>query len=258
MKTRYILLLFVGTFAILPVRAQKETTKGIEWAAARGLEYSIKAGFNIGGTAPVPLPEEIRSIKGYNPRLSMFLEGSITKWFDAHWGMQTGIRLETKGMSTDARVKNYGMEFYMDSPDPLVGRWTGRVKTKVNNTYLTVPVLATYKLTSRWRLQGGPFFSYLIDGDFSGHVFEGYLRENDPTGNKIEFKGDSKATYDFSDDLRKFQWGAQLGAEWKAFKQLTVNANLTWGFKDIFKSNFKTVTFDLFPIYLQLGFGYAF
>lgn len=30
----------------------------------------------------------------------------------------------------------------------------------------------------------GPYVSYLIDKDFSGSVYDGYLRENEPTGEK--------------------------------------------------------------------------
>ena len=258
MKTKYILSLIIGGLMCLPLSAQKETTKGIEWAAARGVEYSVKAGFNIGGTAPLPLPKEIRSIDSYSPQLAFFIEGNVTKWINSQWGIQTGVRLETKGMTTKAQVKNYSMELIVSGEPPMIGRWTGGVKTEVNNTYLTVPLLATYKLTPRWKLQGGFFLSYLTDGDFSGDVYKGYLRENDPTGNKIEFKDDDKAVYDFSDDLRKFQWGGQLGAEWKALKHFTVNTNLTWGFNDIFKKDFKTITFAMYPIYLNIGFGYVF
>ena len=258
MTIKYIISLLLVTCILFPLHAQEETTKGIQWAASRGIEYSVKAGFNIGGTAPIPLPEEIRAIKGYNPGLAFHIEGNITKWLTPQWGIQSGIRLETKKMDTKARVKNYSIELSMNGEPPIVGRWTGMVKTKVNNTYLTIPVLATYKLTPCWKLQGGAFFSYMTDGEFSGNAYEGYIRDGDPTGNKVELEGDQRATYDFSDDLSKFQWGAQLGAEWKAFKHLTVYSNLTWGFKDIFKKDFETITFNLYPIYLNVGFGYSF
>jgi len=258
MKTKYILLLFLGIYVSFFLKAQEETTKGLLWSAAHGLEYSVKAGFNVGGTAPVPLPEEIRAIDSYNPQLALFIEGNVTKWFNPKWGFQTGIKLETKGMETKARVKNYNLEISYNGEPPITGRWTGMVKTKVHNIYLTVPLLATYNLSSRWKLQGGFFLSYLTDGEFSGDAYEGYLRDGDPTGNKIEFEEDQRASYDFSDDLRRFQWGGQLGAEWRAFKHLTVNSNLTWGFNDIFKSSFETITFSMYPIYLNVGFGYAF
>ena len=44
-----------------------------------------------------------------------------------------------------------------------------------------------------------------MDGDFSGHVYEGYLRKDDPTGEKVNFNNGAIASYDFSSDLRNFQ-----------------------------------------------------
>ncbi len=66
------------------------------------------------------------------------------------------------------------------------------------------------------------------------------------------------ATYDFSADLRHFQWGLQAGAEWRAFKHLTVHADLSWGLNDIFKKDFQTIDFSMYPIYMNVGFGYSF
>ena len=78
------------------------------------------------------------------------------------------------------------------------------------------------------------------------------------SGSKVEFTDESIATYDFSNELRKFQWGIQFGGEWKAFKHLTVHADVTWGLNNIFQKDFDTITFNMYPIYLNLGFGYAF
>lgn len=36
------------------------------------------------------------------------------------------------------------------------------------------------------------------------------------------------------------------------------NADLTWGLNNIFKNDFHTITFAMYPIYLNIGFGYAF
>ena len=60
----------------------------------------------------MPLPVEIRDITGYNPTMAVAIEGNVTKWFDQEkkWGMRIGIRLDSKGMKTNAKVKNYGME----------------------------------------------------------------------------------------------------------------------------------------------------
>lgn len=68
----------------------------------------------------------------------------------------------------------------------------------------------------------------------------------------------SHATYDFSNDLRRFQWGMQVGGTFKAYKHLAVTANLTWGLNGIFPSDFTSVTFALYPIYGTLAFSYIF
>lgn len=255
-------LIYTALFlvSVLTVKAQQEQNNSLKRAASLGWEFEVKAGFSVGGTAPLPLPEEIREIKGYNPTLSIPLEATATKWLDAsrQWGITTGLRLENKNMRTRARVKNYSTEIIGDGGEKISGRWTGSVKTKVRNTYLTLPVLAAYHPIDRWTFRAGAYASVLTEGDFSGHVYEGYLRESDPTGPKIEFSEGKIATYDFSDDLRSFAWGARLGASWRAFKHLNVYADLSWGLNDIFKNDFKTISFSMYPIYADFGMGYVF
>lgn len=224
-----------------------------------GLEYEVNAGTNIGGASPIPLPSEIRKIESYNPELNLQIGVSARKWLGdkEKWGVGIGMRFETKGMKTNATVKNYGMEI-IDNGKVLKGRWTGKVQTKYHSQQLVVPLTAYYKVGNRVRLNAGPYLAYAFSNDFDGYVSDGYLREGDPTGNKISFDADSKASYDFGDQLRKFQWGMQVGVSVTVYKQLAVNANLEWGCNDIFNSSFKTISFDLTPIYLNLGFAYIF
>ena len=77
-------------------------------------------------------------------------------------------------------------------------------------------------------------------------------------GEKLVYEGGKTAPYDFSSHLNHFHWGIQIGGTWQAFSHLTLNADLAWAVKDIFESNFKTITFNMYPIYLNLGFGYKF
>ena len=214
----YIFSLLTCIGIALPGYAQVDRNETLIRSALHGLEYEIKAGFSIGGTAPLPLPVEIRSIDGYNPTLAISIGGEVTKWIAVQnkLGIIVGLRLENKAMTTEATVKNYNMEILGQGGERISGVWTGGVKTK------------------------------------------GYLREDNPTGPKVEFTDGKIATYDFSDDLRHFQWGLQVGAGWRAFKHLNVYADLTWGLNDIFKNDFNTVTFAMYPIYLNIGFGYAF
>ena len=98
-----VLALLLVTFSVF---GQEDRNKGIINSALIGLEYEVKAGFNIGGTAPIPLPVEIRDITGYNPTMAVAIEGNVTKWFDQEkkWGMRIGIRLDSKGMKTNAKT----------------------------------------------------------------------------------------------------------------------------------------------------------
>ena len=186
-----------------------------------GWEVGLKAGVNIGGSSPLPLPREIRSIESFNP-------------------------------------KNYSMEIIGGDGNRLKGNWTGYVRTDVRNDYLNIPVLASWKPAERWVVQLGPYMSVLMNGSFSGDVYDGYLREGDPTGNKIVFSDGAVAGYDFSSELSRLLWGMQAGCEWSAFRHLRLYANVTWGLSDIFRRGFNTISFAMYPIYLNLGFGYDF
>lgn len=262
MKKLYIsvIALFVMLVSVSGVHAQEDRTYGIIRSALMGLHYEVKAGINLGGAAPLPLPREIRKLDSYSPTFCFSLEGDVIKWFGKKekWGMLFGLRLETKGMTTEARVKNYGMAYFGEGGEIMEGYWTGGVKTKYRSTLFTIPILMTYKVNPRLRLHIGPYVSFQSSGDFSGHVYEGYLRHITPTGEKVQFENGQTASYDFSDELRTVQCGMQGGVTWKAFRHLTVSADLTWGLSDIFRNNFETIDFAMYPIYLNVGFGYAF
>lgn len=80
--------------------------------------------------------------------------------------MRIGIRLDSKGMKTNANVKNYGMEIIGEGGERIKGNWTGYVKTNVKNTYLSFPVLATHQFNRRFSMNLGPYFAYMLEGDF--------------------------------------------------------------------------------------------
>ena len=257
---RMLCFLIADVLLAFNVSAQKDNTPGIVKSSLMGLEYDVRAGLSIGGATPIPLPVEIREIEGFNPSINLSISGNVKKWFgaDKKWGLIVGLKLESKAMETRARVKNYGMEIIGDGGERLKGNWTGHVKTKFRETMVTIPVMAALNVSHRVALRLGPYVSFVTGKDFSGHVFDGYLRENNPTGNKVVFEGDSQASYDFSEDLATFQTGIQAGVDWKAFKHLIVYGDLSWGLNNIFKSDFNTITFNMYPVYVNFGFGYAF
>lgn len=232
----------------------KDYTPGIIQSALVGVKYRVKAGACMGGTMPIPLPEEIRSIEGFRPKLNLSLEGEIVKAFNDRWAFMFGLRLENKGMETKAKVKGYNITMYSDD-GKLSGLFTGNVKTTVNNSYLTLPVLGRWKPAERFGIKLGAYCSYLIQGEFSGAAYDGYLREGGPTGDYIEI---SQATYQFSDDLRHWNFGLQLGAEWRAFSHLFVSLDGMFGLNSIFQKDFDVITFEMYPMFAALNFGYQF
>ncbi len=254
-----LVLLSVILLGSLRVFAQSgENTAEKRNGFLKEITYAIRAGINIGGTSPLPVPAEIRSIESYNPTLSFSLGANANKMFSERWGMQLGAYLEDKGMKTHAQVKQYQTSIVGYDGERKSGYWTGHVRTKVLQSSLTVPVLATYNISPRVRLKAGPYVSWVMEKEFSGTVFDGYLREDTPTGNKMEITGDNEAMYEFSKDMRNFQWGMQVGTEWKAYQHLLVFGEVSWGANNIFKSDFHTITFNMYPIYATIGFGYAF
>lgn len=248
-------IILAVAFLALPVRGSDLRSKMNEW----GLEVGVNAGTSIGGASPLPLPAEIRKIDSYSPSLNLMLGVSALKWLDKErkWGVGVELNLDNKGMKTKATVKNYGMEI-LDNGNKLAGRWTGKVQTEYHTQQLVVPVTCVYKINNRLKVKAGPYMSFAFENDFDGYVSEGYLREGNPTGDKYVFEGDARASYDFGGELRHFQWGFCGGVSWSAYRHLVVNGTLTWGCNDIFKSSFKTVSFNLYPIFLNVGFGYVF
>lgn len=241
-----LLMVTVGAMAQSPSQPEKK------------YEYRIRAGFNIGGTTPIPLPAEIRGIESYSPTMLFSVEGSVMRWITPKWALTTGLRFETKGMNAGARVKNYQMTMMIENGDmtgDMTGRFTGRIRTRIQNEYITLPILAARQLSPRWEVKFGPYFSYRIDGSFTGSAFDGYIRDGDPTGTKV---GVENASYNFSYGLRRFSWGGQVGAEWRAYRHLSVYADLTCSANSIFKKDFHSVNFDMYNLYLTVGFGYRF
>lgn len=262
--------IFACALAILTVSVSAQTNDSIDKSKldtchfqeffTKNMDYQVRAHFSIGGSSPLGLPEEIRSIESYNPGLQLGLEANATKWLteDKQWGIRLGLRFESKGMTTKADVKNYRTEIIGDGGERIKGYFTGGVKTKVRNTYLTVPVNVVYSINDNWNIYGGVYVSALIDKTFDGYVYDGYLRQNTPTGEKMLFEGDNTAPYDFSKEVRKFQWGTQVGAEWKMNNHFFLLGEVSYGFNGVLNKDFDAISFSMHNIYLNLGFGYQF
>ena len=221
------------------------------------LQLRIRAGYSIGATTPIPLPETIRSIDGYRLTPSFMVGFDAMLPLKGKWGVALGLHFENKGMEGDVTTKAYHMEL-VKGDSRIEGLFTGHVKQKVTQWMLTIPLQATLQLGRKVTLKGGPYVSVLLSSDFSGIASDGYLRQGDPTGAKILMgsKEDEWASYDFSDEMRRMQFGIGIGADWQVYRQLGVSADLNWGLTGIFPGDFKTVEQSLYPIYGTIGIFY--
>lgn len=223
------------------------------------IQLKVRAGYNIGGTAPLGMPSSIRSIESFKPTPNFM--GGIDAMYplSEKFGLQTALHFEIKDMDGEVTTKGYHMKVNMDQ-DELEGLYTGHVRQKVRQRMFTIPLQLTYELSKKVQLKGGPYVSMLLSKEFSGYAFDGYLRKDDPTGVKVVM-GDKEgewATYDFSDDMRTCQVGLSAGVDWTFYRQLGLSADLTWGLTGIHHSSFKTVEQTLYPIYGNIGIYYRF
>lgn len=223
------------------------------------LSYQMRIGYNLGGTSPIGLPAEIRSLDKFKPKSNLLLGVDAYKPLRGNWGLSAGLTYENKGMETDAKVKNYHMSMRRGG-DVLSGRFTGNVVTDVEMAMVTLPVRAVYNISHRVRLMAGPYVSYVTSGKFSGYAYDGYLRDGSPVGQKVEMGHDEgeRGEYDFSDDLRSWQFGVDVGADWYITKRFGVYVGLKWGVTPIFRSSFKTIEQKLYPLYGSAGIVYKF
>ena len=206
------------------------------------LTYYARLGYNLGGTAPVGMPATIRSLEKFTPKANGTIALDAYKPLNGRWGLIAGFHMEIR-----------------QGGETLEGMFTGNVVTDVDMWMVTMPLQATYDL-GKVRLKAGPFLSYLLSSNFSGYAYDGHLRVGDPTGTRVDLGTEeaSRGTYDFSDDLRKLQFGVDVGADWQFSRRYGAYADLSWGLIGAFKRDFKTIEQTLYPIFGTIGLVYKF
>ena len=249
-KTIYNIIAIAIVAVLMPAQA----VAGDFWDS---LQVKARVGYNIGGTSPIPLPRTIRSIDSYKLTPSFLVGADAEYGFDDNWGLMVGLRVENKAMRGIVTTKAYHMELVRGN-SVMDGLFTGKVDQKVTEWMVTLPVEATLNVSRVVKLKLGPYVSYVFSRNFDGIASDGYLRQGTATGPKILIgnKEGEWATYNFSDNMRRFQFGAAFGVDFKIGCRWGLSADLNWGLTGIFKSDFKTVEQTLYPIYGTIGAFY--
>lgn len=261
-------LLYIAAALLLfnaSARAQQEN-KWEKWGPTPGLKeggFIARLGYVLGGTTPLPLPAEIRSINKFSPKggISIGIDGY--RMFSKRWGISLGAHFFWEGFYTSADVKNYYVWYEKEADgerETKKGYFTGTNATSTEMWGVTFPLLATFRISPRWNVSAGPYLSCYFSQTFTGEVYEndkgvGYLREDSPIGVNIPVNDEH---YDFSDDMLPMSFGLEFCFDWKATRHLNVFGKLDWGLSDIWRKDFEAITFRMYPIYATFGVAYRY
>ncbi len=249
-KTKIVAVMIICLLAfrgIQPVEAQD---------SFRAWEFQVFAGFNMGGTTPVPLPAEIRSLNSWNPGLGGALAFRTTRWVTPAWGVTSGLAIDIKGMKVSADVKYWYTSLMVgegDNTGHFAGTFSGENHTTARNGYLVIPLMAAWRPADRWTFRLGGYVASLQDARFEGTASDGYIRNGGPTGDRINI---DRASYDFSDELRKTDAGLMASADWTFTRRLAVTGQFSYGLVPVFPSGFEGVSYSMYNVYLMLGLAY--
>lgn len=251
--TKYVIISMLLFFPLLIMGQEKM------------FEHKLVAGFNLGATAPIPLPQEVRAVKGWWPQFTPQLGYNIIYNHNEKWGIGSGITFDFKGMGARDKVKYMytSVILEVDGDRPMEGYFSGKNETRIRASYLTIPLYVNYKPHADWSFRLGGYAAYRFSSDFKGEVWDGYLRrvdnKGDPfdeTSEKINIVNKGDATFSFGGEMRDFDFGLLAGAERRINDKFGVTGNLNWGLTSIFPSNFKSISFNMYNIYVTLGLTY--
>ncbi|NDV69609.1 porin family protein [Dysgonomonas sp. 25] len=248
MKIKYHIAILFLLLAVVPkVSAQFDLGKN--------LNVDLVLGVNIGATAPVPLPEEVRKIDSYNPKFNPQIGVMTTYNINEKWGIGIGATIDWKGMRVKDEVKYMytTVEVEEGSDNKLTGYFVGKNMTNVDMTHLTIPIYGTYTFNDKWSVKLGIYAAKVLSNTFDGNVTDGYIRLGTPTGEKQEI---DKAYFDFSENSRDYDFGVFGGGKFSLTDRIGCYANLTWGLLPYFYKNENPIKFKMNNIYGTVGLSY--
>lgn len=239
------------------------STQGLLAFDAQKISHKIVVGYHIGATAPLSIPREVRSIDSYWPQFTPQLGYNIGYEVNKQWSVESGITIDLKGMGVRDEVKYMYTDVTMDN-DNVKGYFTGKNETTVKASYITIPVRIAYAITPTWKLRAGGYFSYRNSSEFSGTVWDGYIRQtNDKdiiNSIKIDIENKNDATFDFGKEMRNFDMGISIGFEhnFKNFKngRFGLYGDMTCSLTPIFPSSFTGVDMTMRHMYAVVGLSY--
>lgn len=243
---KIIKITFALLFVVFGATAQTSDSRH------QGIE--VRLGYNIGGTMPLGMPAEIRALNTYKPQLTGSVGVSTILPMDNHWGIMFGAFVSRKAMEIDAEVKMYHMSMTQGT-ETIEGLFSGNVVSKYSTVSINLPIQLAYSPTRKLTLRVGPYADLLLSKNFSGYAYDGYLRKNTPTGERVEVGSlpEERGDYAFKNDLRDVQFGVDFGIDKYISHGYGVYADFQWGLNGVFNSNFNVIEQTMHPAYASMG-----
>lgn len=220
------------------------------------IKHHVGIGYNLGASAPFSLPNTIREIKSYSPLFTPSIGYEATYDLSQRWLVGAGLRFDIKGMKVTDSVQYFHTIITVDNGSgekgTFEGDFSGTNATTTKISYLTLPMFAGYRFGT-WDLKLGLYVARLIHGRFDGSVSNGYIRKGDSLGEKVLI---DKATFDFAEKIRSWDWGGHLALARKFGQHWQANLTAQVGAQPIFPPSFKGVGYELHNIYVTLGAAY--
>lgn len=219
-------------------------------------EKRILAGYNIGASTPLSIPNTIRKINAWWPTFNPSIGYEVILYPQHQWSWGAALTLEYKGMGTKDEVQYF--HTIIDVTDgaeegKFEGDFSGSNKTVIHDLYATIPLYARYRVSNKTDTRLGIYVALLLSGRFDGKVYDGYIRKGDALGEKVTL---NEASFDFGSAQRTVDYGIHAGISHMLTKRLNFKADLNWGLACLFPSDFTGVSVNMYHIYLNLGIGY--
>lgn len=257
MKHKSLLILIVLCLLSLNLVAQNSDDNDKK----KNLDWYLNLGINIGGSMPVPIPEEVRKIKSYNPKINPHIGLSTVYNLNSKWGIGTEISVGNKGMRVTDEVKYMHTKVLVSDKNSqekreVDGYFVGRNMTNVSLQYLSLSVSGVYSFNEKWEAKLGLYAASVGKTKFTGDVSDGYLRDGEPNGPIVVIEKDNPATFDFSENMRDFDAGIIIGGKYNINDRIGAIVNLNWGLTDIFYRDQNPIEFKMQNIYATFGIAY--
>ncbi len=214
---------------------------------AQGMEFGVKAGFNLG--TPYGIAEKgATGSPGLGPAVGVWFRARL----NLKWRVQAEFAYSKKGSTFKNPYKGDTVYRVEDHDPPYIVHtyFDGWVEGEFDNAYLDIPVIFMYLLNERWSLLIGPQFSYLLKGKNTG---------------KADFEiGDPENPFDIVEDypfdessaLRKWDYGVLIGSSYNVSKKFFVGLTLTAGLNSIYQKDYSYIERTYRNVYLQACLGF--